>query len=201
MRHLRQLPLAVSLPAALFLGATAVVARPAPQDPAGPKTAVVDIDRVLKSYPGAEAKQNEWKVMEAGFQRQMDDLKAQVEEAMGRRQAFDEGTEERWRANLAYDLKRVEYEEMAKIFDARANQRRLDISLELYEEIRRGIAAFAKEKGLQTVLRLRTDNPALPKAARAEANQQREILYHDPSLEVTDDVIRFLKTWKPDGEK
>jgi hypothetical protein len=51
------------------------------------------------------------------------------------------------------------------------------------------------------VLRSRADNPALPVTARLDANQQRDLLFHDASIDVTEDVIRFMKTWKPDGGK
>jgi Skp family chaperone for outer membrane proteins len=162
---------------------------------------VVDIDRVLKSYPGAEARQNDWQAMEASFKTKMDGLKVQAQEAAADRESFDEGTEDRARANLQYELKRLEYEETAKIFTAKADQFRMDIALDLYAEIRRGIAAFAKAKGIHAVLRARSDNPALPKSARLETNQQRDVLFHDPSIELTEDVIRFLKTWKPDEGK
>lgn len=204
MNRLRKLPLAVSLPAALLLGATAAVARPAPQDPvaaaAAPTIAMVDIDRVLKAYPGAEAQQAAWKVMEADFKSKMEALEAEVRQAMGEREAFTQGTPERLRANLGYELKRLEYEEFHKILAAQAEQRKADVALELYGEIRRGIAAFAKAKGVQLVLRLRADDPNLPKSMRLENNQQREVLYHDPALELTEDVIKFLKTWKPEPE-
>ena len=56
MLNLRKLPLALGLPAAFLAGLTADPVLAPTQDPA-PKTVVVDIDRVLKAYPGAEARQ------------------------------------------------------------------------------------------------------------------------------------------------
>jgi Skp family chaperone for outer membrane proteins len=91
MLNLRKLPLALGLPAAFLAGLTADPVF-APTQNAAPHTAVVDIDRVLKAYPGAEARQEEWKAMEASFQVQMDGLKAQAQEAGAQRDGFDEGT-------------------------------------------------------------------------------------------------------------
>lgn len=200
MLNLRKLPLALGLPAAFLAGLTADPVLAPTQDPA-PKTAVVDIDRVLKAYPGAEARQEEWKTMEAGFQRQMDGLKAEAQEAGAQRDGFDEGTKERATADLQYQLKRLQYDETLKIFSAQADEFRAKIALDLYGEIRRGIAEFAKEKGIAAVLRARADNTAMPVSTRLDANQQRDLLFHDASIDVTEDVIRFMKTWKPDGGK
>lgn len=200
MLNLRKLPLALALPAAFLAGLTADPVLAPTQDPA-PKTVVVDIDRVLKAYPGAEARQEEWKVMEGGFQKQMDALKAEAQEAGALRDGFDEGTKERATADLQYQLKRLQYDETLKIFSAQADEFRANIALDLYGEIRRGIAEFAKEKGISAVLRVRADNAAMPVSSRLDANQQRDVLFHDASIDVTEDVIRFMKTWKPDGGK
>lgn len=195
---MNRLTLTFGVPAAMLLGAAFLR-----QDPgagaavAGPAVAVVDIDKVLKAYPGAIKREQEWVTMNEAVTRELRDLEQQVKQKELLVDGFDKGTVEWQQASLEFHILRLRYEETAKLRTNQAQQKRIDIQVELYDEIRDGIAAFATQQGIDIVLRARDARAGATKTSILEDIQARDLLYHGAKVDVTAPVMNFLKGWAP----
>jgi Skp family chaperone for outer membrane proteins len=194
--------LSLGLPALLCLGAGALWPNLAPRPADAVKVGVVDLDRVLKNYPGAVPRQKEFAEMRDTYNRQLEEMRRNVEALQSAAAILNEGTEEHQKATLEYEIARLRYDETVKILMSRIQRRLTEDKIELYDEIRRGIIAFGQAQKLDLVLRIRETSTEAGTAATIDANGARDVMYHDPAIDQTDAIGLFLKSWtpKPDGK-
>jgi Skp family chaperone for outer membrane proteins len=86
---------------------------------------------------------------------------------------------------------------MQEIRETELSRRRVELAVELFDEISAGIGAFAKQKGIQVVFRARNLGESSSMSQRYENNQARDMVWFDPAADITDQVIAFLKGWQP----
>ncbi|MGE0144595.1 MAG: OmpH family outer membrane protein [Planctomycetota bacterium] len=197
---LRRTLLRLGIPAALVPGAASALNAQAPLEPsrqAAPTTAVVDMDRVLREYAPARKKQEEFADSVKSMQSQLEALGARFDEAVAKRSGFEDNSPERAEATLEVELLRIKREKMQEIRETELSRRRVELAVDLFEEISMGIGAFAKQKGIQVVFRARNLGESSSMSQRYENNQARDMVWFDPAADITDQVIAFLKGWQP----
>lgn len=198
MGHLMTATRRTLLPLALALAAVPLAALAT--TPSGPRArgearsvAVVDLFRVLKEaepFVKAEAELRAWIEAEKknlqGFQddleRKQTELKLFQPDGPEYFARKDEVEQLQLRFRQAYDARERERER--RII---ANQRRS------FEDSRRAIAEAAAASGVDIVLQLRAGDPSgkRPDEVTSEI-YLRDVLYHDPALDITVDVLRIL---------
>ncbi len=200
--ELRRLSSRLGLPAAFVLGALSVVAGPAAMRDAqgAPPTtvAVIDMDKVLKAYPGAEARLATLQALVTKTEEELKALSGTVDEGVARRAGFEPKTEAYDNATMEIELTRLRFEETKKIKEAYLARKRLEISVGLWDEIVAGIGAFSKAKGIDVVLRARNAPANASASQRFEVMQARDVIWFDPvKVDATEQAIAFLKSWQP----
>ncbi len=199
----RLAPRSVGLSAAFLLGAISVVYGPAavsaPQVGAT-NVGVVDMDKVLKAYPHAEARLAGLTGLIEETKKEMAALEASYTEAKTRNDGSDKGTENYARTSLDVELARLRIEETTKIREAALGRKRLETSVALWDEIVEGIGAFAKAKGIEVVLRARGVPEGAPAGQKFETMQAKDVIWFDAAkVDFTAQVIDFLKSWSGPG--
>ncbi len=196
--NLRGLTPRFGLPAAFLLGMASMLAGPRIGGAAAPTTvAVVDIDAVLRSYAPAKEQQAAFGKVVEGIKAELDGLKGQVEKAAAELQNLEKGSVEYAKAAIDADAWQGRYGKMQEVFENDLGRRRVDLSVHLYEEISAGIAAFAAAKQIDVVLRARNAPANASISQRFDLNQARDVLWSGNQVDVTNDVITFLKGWTP----
>lgn len=188
----------LGLPAAFLLGAISVFAGPsavgAVQN-AVPSVAVVDMDKVLQSYAPALAKQQEFKATFDQMEGEMKVLETRIEEANAQLSILDRNTKAFAQASLEHDLCVLRRDKLQEINQTDLGRRRLELSVDLFDEIAAGVAAFAKAQNIDVVLRARNAPAGASVSLRFENNQARDVIYYAAQVDLTANLIAFLKSW------
>lgn len=187
----KSMSVAFGLPLAFLLGSV----WPAPQadDPLA-AIGVVDMDRVATAY---EKNIRLVKELNEALAKFHDRLNERFKEVEGKLKAsidaFDPYTPEWVEANVKYRSALSALEEERKLGNARLNRRRFEQKVEIYEDIERAIAKVAQARGVRLVLRWRALPEKAPLDQRFQIHSNRDLLYNDRALDLTETVIRMLK--------
>lgn len=195
----RRFPL--SFPLALLLASAAPVGMwLVPQDGPGAaaKIAVVDLRKLFESDVGLAADiaaiNARTKELEAKVGRMREDynaLKLQCESIA------DKSTEKYVTAVAAMFAKEEEIDKYKVGVKAYLEQEGTRVNLAAFKRYKDVIADLASKRGLDVVLRQSDlDDKEHSLGARAQAAELSVVLYRDPKLDITEDVIRLLKAAK-----
>ncbi|MCC6670085.1 MAG: OmpH family outer membrane protein [Planctomycetes bacterium] len=207
---MNQLKLVSLLGAALFLAPAAVhgwssalaghPAGSAQQGAAGALTpaviGVVDLEKVAGGYKRAEELQGEYRREAEGLEAELRERAKTLDGLKADRDALEKGT----RAWIEADIKHrslIGQLEMAKErYEGYLRERQYRTLTLIYDDVRAAIAQVATQRGIDVVLRLR-GNESGDKAPLGQVlrdQESREVLYSSPKLDLTEDVIRILRT-------
>ena len=109
---------------------------------------------------------------------------------------YVEGTPEYNTQALQVQMKEYEIKATMELMDLELKRKYSDLQLSLGAEIRAAVKAFSEARGLKMVFRSIEVDPTDPRQVQVEEMKLRSAVYYDPVLDITDDVIQFLKTWK-----
>jgi len=162
------------------------------------RTAVVDMTRLIKAHPDAQAADELLQKQLEDFQLEQQEMLAQGEAIKTayialREEAGNSALSEEGRALKVKDLeqKRAELEGFEKTFVDTMRLRRKQLTDQearlrrrIVEKIRETVAAYAAEKGLALVLDL----------AGAGISGVEPVVYFEKTMDVTDDLLKTIGT-------
>ncbi len=175
--------------------ALALVAQAGAQAPAaGHRIAVVDVAKIFKNHTGikaqVEAIEGNLKSIDAELKGKQTELK----DAAGKLKSFAVGSPEYTRqeelvASLESKLRLEMARKRKELQDAEAR-----IYYDNYQLISKGVAYLAQHYKLNLVLRYNSEEMELEKGESVLRGVMKNIVYHDPSLDMTDAVMQYLDT-------
>jgi len=160
--------------------------------------AVVDVDRATSSHPAFRVKteaHSQWGRAQSARLDKMDkDIQSKQAELNN---TVKPGTEAAER--LALDIKTLRYRlnmEGQRLNELDANKRAA-LWLELQTQVMDAVAELAPKRGIDLVLRRRAHRVRARLQEQVRRAEATDVLYAAASLDITDDVIDFLKTKYP----
>lgn len=184
----------------LAIGAVAPVAAQA-QAPAataattgGHRVAVVDVARIFKESPAiksqVEAVENELKTYDATLAGKRDALKAEVEKLKVNNVGSPEYTaQEEKVAEMESKLRLEMARKRKELSDAEAR-----IYFENYQSIAEAVKYLASYNKINLVLRYNSEEMDMAKGESVIRGVMKNIVYHEPSLDMTDLVMQYLNS-------
>jgi Skp family chaperone for outer membrane proteins len=170
-----------------------------PQDgPAAPKIGIVDLHRLFKNdalieadIAAIKAKGKDYEAAIAKMREEYNVLKLECDSMA------DRASEKYVRTFAAMLAKEQEIKGFKNGIEAYLEQEGLRFNLNAYKRYRAAITELASKRKLDFVLRINDpDDQERSLGARWQAAELGMVLYHEPKLDITDDVIAFLKTAK-----
>jgi Skp family chaperone for outer membrane proteins len=160
---------------------------------APPRIAAVDPHRAVTQDPQAQADMKSLQQKVDAFNRELEEAKGRVKELEAVRDVLARESEEHLRAQIDVVAAKEKVKAMAEGLDMVLEAENRRLSLEAFERVNKVVAELAQQRGLTVVLRAFA--PAEPTfAARVEFAQRVNVLWYDPALDLTEDVIKLLKS-------
>ena len=156
--------------------------------------AVVDVERVLQGYPKARELRQAQELREEEVNAELSQGRDELQKLKLEADGWDPGTPEWMAAQIKLAaketelLKKKEFEERAFLIESYKNR---DL---LYRDIDRAIQELADKRGLLLVVQKIAPREDDMLDARVAKLAQRPVLYYRTSLDLTEDVINFLKS-------
>jgi len=190
--------LAAAALVSLALGVFAAATVHSQEKPAPLQVGFVDVERVLADYRKrgqvlAEIDQKKAEMTQAFKQR-----RALIEEKRDRLQTLAEGSEDALRLQREIDLDLLTYKRDAEFEDQRMGRLQNQKVGLIYREVCQEIRAHAEQRGLAAVFAY----DPLPqgfenKMSTLAVIQNRDVLFADPRLDLTDAVVESLNSQLP----
>jgi len=187
--------LTLGLPAALVFGLGAAIGNQAADKiDLSDTVAFVDMERLRTDFPLHVERETARKALHAEYDRELGKLEQIIKvKKMEAEQGYQKGTLEHDDAIVAHARAKREYELQGEKFATQLQRRLAQDIAEISRKLHAGVGEFAKKKGYQLVLRHRdTANAGL--RSQVETEFVQDVLYNDQGLDITQQVIDFLKT-------
>ena len=193
---MRKISLSALTLALFVLGTTAAVETQAqaPAATAGHRIAVVDVAKIFKNHAGIKAQvaaiEGNLKSIDAELKGKQNELKTEA----GKLKSFAVGSpdytaQEEKVASLESKLRLEMGRKRKELQDAEAR-----IYFDNYQLISKGVAFLANHYKLNLVLRYNSEEMELAKGESVLRGVMKNIVYHDPSLDMTQAVMQYLDT-------
>lgn len=194
--------LSLGFPAAFLVGSLAglPVQGPARSD-LSKAVAVVDLQRVLESYPNAGAELEALREQATRVQARLQSMEERNKQLQMEVEGYERGSKEWTEAVSVFEGAKATFETLAKREQQRLDYEKARIEEQAIRAVRAAVSELATKKGLQLVLRLSVVPDEAPLAERLTRHELVTVLHHDRALDMTDDVIEFLKAAPADGAK
>ena len=196
-RHLAIFALAVTG----ALGATAVHAQAQPAPAAAPAaraatpashSAVIDVGYIFKNHARFKQAMDKMKdeVMQAenALKAERDRINNQMETLKG----FNVGTPEYKKLEAEVAKAQGDFSVTAKLQQKEFMDREAKVYLQVYNEIERAVSQFARDNGIAVVHRFDGDPVDSADRNRILGSITKPIVYYDPQIDITPDVLRML---------
>jgi Skp family chaperone for outer membrane proteins len=187
----------------LMIMAAAAVAGPAvsvraQQPGAGPPAtpavhvAVIDVGYIFKNHArfkqAMDRMKDEVLAAENGLKAERDRINGLMEQLKG----FNVGTPEFRKLEAEVAKAQGDFSVNAQLQKKDFMEREAKVYMQVYSEIERAVSQFAREHGIAVVHRF--DGEAVDTADRNRilGNITKPIVYHDPQIDITPDVLRML---------
>lgn len=157
---------------------------------------VVDTLQVLNAYAKFIDGQAALKRMNDEFKAAMDQEVQQIQQLELDIMALEDGTQEHRLKTLELELAQRKVQGLGNVHQAKMNSAMARLNVETYDDVFKAVESVAKAKGLKLVLRKRAELPNMPEEFKISDNDRRTILFVDPELDITQDVIDTLKVAK-----
>ncbi|QDS93315.1 periplasmic chaperone [Roseimaritima multifibrata] len=160
----------------------------------GHRVAVVDVARIFKESPAiksqVEAVENELKTYDATLAGKRDALKAEVEKLKVNNVGSPEYTaQEEKVAEMESKLRLEMARKRKELSDAEAR-----IYFENYQSIAEAVKYLASYNKINLVLRYNSEEMDMAKGESVIRGVMKNIVYHEPSLDMTDLVMQYLNS-------
>lgn len=188
--------LTVSLPVALALAGVAPLGLwLAPQD--APRAAKIGFIELQKVFEADAALIDDLKAIKARAQQVDEEIKTMrdaLEKVKMQRDVVTDRTSEQYlRLSIDLDARQNQIKQFGQGMQSLLNHEADQRNLGAYDRIRKAVAELAAERGLDAVVRVVSTEDREPEM-RLKAAEMGMVLYSDPKLDVTADVIKLLKT-------
>lgn len=183
--------LALSLPLAVALGWGA--SQRGGVDLTG-AIAVIDLDAAHGAFPLEKQKLAELQAKREELNRGLKELEQIAEEKELAIQSLEPGTTEYHVAVEGFRNAKYHYESRREGAKDRLGASRARMSEEVTRALHKEVDRFAKQKGYQLVFRAWHTGRA---RSEAEADAVLDLVYHDPKLDVTQQLVAFLQAANP----
>jgi len=172
--------------------APAATAAPAARTAPAVHTAVIDVGYIFKNH--------------ARFKQAMDKMKDEVLQAenvlkaerdringlMEQLKGFNVGTPEYKKLEAEVAKAQGDFNVNAQLQKKDFMDREAKVYLQVYNEIERAVSQFARDNGIAVVLRFDGDTVDATDRNRNLGSITKPIVYHDPQIDITADVLRML---------
>jgi len=172
--------------------APAATAAPAARTAPAVHTAVIDVGYIFKNH--------------ARFKQAMDKMKDEVLQAenvlkaerdringlMEQLKGFNVGTPEYKKLEAEVAKAQGDFSVNAQLQKKDFMDREAKVYLQVYNEIERAVSHFARDNGIAVVLRFDGDPVDATDRNRILGSITKPIVYHDPQIDITADVLRML---------
>ena len=196
-RHLAIIALAV----AAALGQTGVHAQPQAVPATAPATraagaaahvAVIDVGYIFKNHARFKQAMDKMKdeVMQAenALKAERDRINGLMEQLKG----FNVGTPEYKKLEAEVAKAQGDFSVNAQLQKKDFMDREAKVYLQVYSEIERAVSQFARDNGIAVVHRFDGDPVDATDRNRILGNITKPIVYYDPQIDITPDVLRML---------
>lgn len=193
---------------ALLLGAFAASLpgqNPAPATEAKPQEAapvadaglvaqvgVVDVDKVLDGYPKAREMKQRLAGMESEMNATLQQYKDELTQLKLEVDGWDQFTTQWADAQAKFEGKKAEAQSRRELLDRTLLFETYKVRDSLYRDIDRAVQELARKRKLLLVLPVFTVRDDEPLETRVPKMASRSVLYHESTLDLTEDVINLL---------
>ena len=168
---------------------------PQPQArPAAPMThvAVIDVGYIFKNHVRFKQKMDRMKdevmAAENSLKAERDRINGLMEQIKG----FNVGTPEYKKLEAEIAKGQGDFNVTAQLQKKEFMDREAKVYLEVYTEIEKAVSQFARQHGIAVVHRFDGDPVDSSDRNRILGNITRPIVYHDPQVDITPDILRML---------
>ena len=155
---------------------------------------VVDFERVKAGVPRWKASIETLKSKKVVLSEELSALQQQVREKELKRDSFEPNTIEYVRENAEVEGSTQALKTRAQDYERWMERRRAEVEDHFIRELRQATAKVAGERGLSLVLRVRNLETDDGLGQRLQTFALNDVLWHAPTLDLTEDVIRILKS-------
>lgn len=184
-------------------GAWRAVARNEMLAPAGPPVvAVLNLERVLNNLDELGARQSERQALIDQRRAMVEKLQRDLDQAKTDLNILPKNSPDYQKKLEEALLTQATLEFQQKLATQLLDNKTAEISKNLFEKIRDATARLAKQRGYNLVLSNDSESPIELGDVTAVTRQlaMRKIMYADPSLDISDDVLQLMNNeWKAGG--
>lgn len=195
--------LALQVPAAAQSAKEAAASKSSP----GLVVGVVDVVRAVEQYPLYIKLRAELDQSMQGYDQQLKEMSARLDELRGTIQVLAEGSQERADKEFEFQMLLQTQDYRKKAFRTRVTQEDLRNTLRVYEDLEYVVGVVARRKGVSMVLTVQDVPPSAQPIedlamtqvqARVGAYERRQVWFAAEELDLTGDVIKQLMIPVPD---
>jgi len=157
--------------------------------------AVVDMVKVGDAYPRIDEIKADLTKRQQEFENKLKECQKRIETLQLEIKALDPKSEEYAEKKSELEVLTYDYDMRDKRYGQKMTELTQEMLGQVYKEIRSAIADISKQRGLLLVLRARESELPARLQAKGEAveSRERDVLYFDKSLDITEDVIKLMK--------
>jgi Skp family chaperone for outer membrane proteins len=182
--------------AAGLVSSTALAQAPAagPRTAAGPAnlTAVIDVGYIFKNHARFKAAMDKMKdevmAAENGLKAERDRINGLMEQLKG----FNVGTPEFKKLEAEVAKAQGDFNVTAQLQKKDFMDREAKVYLQVYNEIEQAVSQFARQHGIAVVHRFDGDPVDSSDRNRILGNITKPIVFYDPQVDITPDVLKIL---------
>lgn len=189
----------LSLLAILFLGVFSLAGfanrSAAPEDPS--QYRFVDISEVATKYDKAK---KDLESLQKAFMPQIGDLQRRVEE-LGKKKRelapLDRNSQEYYQKSVELEIEELKLKRDQDYLLADRDKKKLQLLLSVYDDIQQTVKKFAEANQLKAVFVVQRDLKVDNEDDLKEKYRMlsfRQVIYREPSLDVTDQIVKILNT-------
>lgn len=154
---------------------------------------VVDMVKVSDAYPRREQVKAMIAKREQELNDKLNEVKKKRDTLVLEIKALDRKSEEYAEKEHEIQMLDIEGEALDKRFGRKMQEISADALSQIYKEILAAVAEIAKQRGLLLVLRSRDAELMAQMQRKPDPFENRDVLYFDKSLDISDDVIKLMK--------
>lgn len=160
---------------------------------AAPPIGIVDFERVKAGVPRWETEIENLRAKDQSLHDEIGKLQQQVRDKELKRDTFEPNTLEHARENAELQGMKQALQSRRQEFGKWIERMRAEVEDRFIREFKQATAKVAAERGLLLVLRVRSVDGGDGLGERLQAFALNDVVYHAPTLDLTEDVIRILK--------